>query len=54
MSESEIATWFGLQTGADSHAVTTDSIMVRLRADIKKSNGVNNQGPLLDDLSFLR
>lgn len=37
MSESEIATWFGLQTGADSHAVTTDSITVRLRADIKKA-----------------
>jgi len=37
MSESEIATWFGPQTGAYSHAVTTDSVTVRLRADIKKA-----------------
>lgn len=37
MSESEIATWFGLQTGTYSHAVTTDSIAVRLRAGTKKA-----------------
>lgn len=37
MSESEIATWFGLQTGTYSHAVTTDSITVHLRAGIEKA-----------------
>lgn len=37
MSESEIATWFGLQTGGYNHAVTTDSITVRLRAGTKKA-----------------
>jgi len=37
MSESETATWFGLQTSAYNHAVTTDSIAVRLRAGTKKA-----------------
>lgn len=37
MSESEIATWFGPPTRVHSHAVTTNSITVRLRAGTKKA-----------------